>query len=88
MVYYAYMRGGICMFNSKSKMAKKAIETLFNEIQINLENNYKDLAIDARKKAESRLESLKNSGDLSEKDYDKLKLTLDGYVKRMEGYHH
>lgn len=76
------------MFNSKSKMAKKAIETLFNEIQINLENNYKDLAIDARKKAESRLESLKNSGDLSEKDYDKLKLTLDGYVKRMEGYHH
>ena len=26
--------------------------------------------------------------DKFEKDYGKLKLTLDGYVKRMEGYHH
>lgn len=76
------------MFNSKGKQAKKEIEALFNDIQINLENNYKDLAIGARKKAEERLKSMEASGELKEKDYKKLKATLDDYTKRMEGYHH
>lgn len=76
------------MFNSKSKKAKKEIEEIFNDIQINLENNYKDLAIDARKKAEARLEELKTSGELSDKDYKKLKIKMDDFTKRMEGYHH
>lgn len=76
------------MFNSKSKKAKKEIEEIFNDIQINLENNYKDLAIGARKKAEARLEELKTSGELSDKDYKKLKIKMDDFTKRMEGYHH
>lgn len=74
------------MFNSKAKQARKEIEELFNEIQINLENNYKDLAIGARKKAEERLGQMK--GELKDKDYEKLKKQLDDYTKRMEGYHH
>lgn len=74
------------MFNSKGKEAKREMEALYNEIQINLENNYKDLAIGARKKASVRLEELKD--DLKEKDYTKLKAKLDDYTKRMEGYHH
>lgn len=74
------------MFDSKSKQVKREIEYLFNEIQINLENNYKDLAIGARKNAEKRLGELKEF--LKEKDYNKLKATLDSYTKRMEGYHH
>lgn len=76
------------MFNKKSKLARKEVEAIFNDIQINLENNYKDLAIGARKKAAVRLEELKESGDLSDKDYGKLKTVLDDYTKRMEGYHH
>ncbi len=76
------------MFGSKSKSAKKEIEALFNEIQINLENNYKDLAIGARKKAEKRLAELHDEGSLKEKDYTKLKNTMDDYTRRMEGYHH
>lgn len=76
------------MFQSKSKQAKKEVETLFHEIQINLENNYKDLAIGARKKAEARLEELKAAGDLSDKDYRRLKEKMDEYTRRMEGYHH
>lgn len=76
------------MFNSKGKEAKKEIEALFNEIQINLENNYKDLAIGARRKAEERLKSVEDSGELKDKDYKKLKAKLDDYTKRMEGYHH
>lgn len=68
------------------KKAKSEIEYLFHEIQINLENNYKDLAISARKSAEIRLYELKPV--LKEKDYRKLKARLDEYTKRMEGYHH
>ncbi len=76
------------MFQLKSKQGKREIEELFNEIQINLENNYKDLAIGARKKAAVRLEELHSEDKLSDKDYNKLKAILDDYTKRMEGYHH
>lgn len=76
------------VFNSVSKQVKKEILELFNEIQINLENNYKDLAINARKKAETRLSDVYLDGGLNEKDYKKLKAQLDDYTKRMEGYHH
>ena len=41
------------MLFKKENPAKKEIEALFHEIQINLENNYKDLAIAARKQAEA-----------------------------------
>lgn len=76
------------MFQLKSNQGKREIEELFNEIQINLENNYKDLAIGARKKAAVRLEALHSEDKLSDKDYNKLKAILDDYTKRMEGYHH
>lgn len=76
------------MFKSRSKQAKKEMEELFHEIQINLENNYKDLAIGARKKTAERLEELNASGELNAKDYSKLKARLDEVTKKMEGYHH
>ena len=76
------------MFNSKSKQIKKEIEDLFNDIQINLENNYKDLAIGARKNAEAKLRACEETGELKDKDYKKLKERLDDFTKRMEGYHH
>ncbi len=86
--YNPFSMGGRLMFNAKGKQAKKDIEALFNEIQINLENNYKDLAIGARKNAEARLKACEETGELKEKDYKKLKARLDDYTKRMEGYHH
>lgn len=76
------------MFGAKKKNGKQEIEALFHEIQINLENNYKDLAISARKKAEVRLRELQENGELKEKDYGKFKAKLDEYTTRMEGYHH
>lgn len=76
------------MFDKNSKQARREIEALFNDIQINLENNYKDLAIKARKDAELKLTELKEKGELKDKDYGKLKAKLDDFTKRMEGYHH
>lgn len=71
---------------NESKKIYNEIKNLFDEIQINLENNYKDLAITARKKAEKMIED--NKGNLSKKHFDKLKKQLDEYTERMKGYHH
>ncbi len=76
------------MFDKNSKQARRQVEALFNDIQINLENNYKDLAIKARKDAELKLTELQENGELKDKDYRKLKVQLDDFTKRMEGYHH
>lgn len=76
------------MLFGKGKQGKQEIQALFHEIQINLENNYKDLAIGARKKAQIRLEELQAAGELRPKDYLKLKADLDDFTKKMEGYHH
>ncbi len=76
------------MLFQKKNGAKKEIEALFHEIQIKLENNYKDLAIGARKKAEQRLAECEKTGELSPKDFAKLSACLADYTKRMEGYHH
>lgn len=76
------------LFNNKSKQAKKEMEALFRDIQINLENNYKDLAIGARKRAEERLKELRDGEELSDKDYTVLKKKMDEYTERMKGYHH
>lgn len=75
------------MFQSKEKKKlHKEVEALFHEIQINLENNYKDLAIAALQHAGLRLEELKI--ELSEKEYQKWKKVLDEYKEKMVGYHH
>lgn len=76
------------MFFQKKNSAVREIEALFHEIQINLENNYKDLAISARKKAETKLADYQTQGRFKDKEYHRLKNTLDDYTTRMEGYHH
>lgn len=76
------------LFHSVGKERKSEIEALFHEVQINLENNYKDLAIGARKQAEEKLRAYEASGELKGKDLEKLKTKLAEYTKRMEGYHH
>ncbi len=74
------------MFGSKGKEARREMDALLNEIQINLENNYKDLAIKAKAQAEARMEELIASGELSGKDQEKIKKRMDEYAGRMAGY--
>lgn len=76
------------MFGLGRSAAYKEMEKLLNDIQINLENNYKDLAINARKAAEERMAQMKAGGELSDREYKKLKERLDSYAQRMVGYHH
>lgn len=76
------------MLFKRHNPAKEQIEGLFHEIQINLENNYKDLAIGARKQAEKLLAEYETSGVLKGKNLTWCKERLADYTKRMEGYHH
>lgn len=64
------------------------LESVINELQVNLENNYKDLAQDALKKLHATLEENFATGKMKEKDYNKYKKIADDYSAKMANYHH
>ena len=72
----------------KKNSTKKEIESSLNEIQINLENNYKDLAIKAFKDATDLIEQYHTQSMIDDKAYAKYSSELDTFAKRMEGYSH
>ena len=72
----------------KTSQAKKEIEALFHEVQINLENNYKDLAHKALKELDELVTKLNEEGQLKEKDYTKLRDKLEDYKRTMAGNNH
>lgn len=72
-------------------MKRSVIQQLnakLNEMNMNLANNYKDLAHDALKELDQMVEDLKQSGDLKEKDYQKMRQMVDGYKVKLSDYHH
>lgn len=64
------------------------LDSLLNELKMNLANNYKDLAHDALNKLHETLEQRHDSGELKDKDYNKYKRIADDYSARMADYHH
>ena len=72
------------MFEIKEKQMLKA---KLQELRMNLENNYKDLAHKALKEYSELLEYLHDNG-LKEKTYNKYKKISDEYIKNMADYHH
>ena len=61
------------------RSVKQQLNAKLNEMNMNLANNYKDLAHDALKELDQMVEDLKQSGDLKEKDYQKMRQMVDGY---------
>ena len=55
---------------------------------MNLANNYKDLAHDALNELDRMVEDFKASGDLKEKDYQKMRRMVDDYKRKLADYHH
>lgn len=77
------------MFRNKIKrQIKIQIETQINDLKLYLENNYKDLAIEARKEAISLIEEYYKKGNLKEKDYMKYQKILGEYTELMKDYNH
>lgn len=67
---------------------KQDLDNKLNELKINLENNYKDLAHDALKELQRALEEYRQAGELKEKDYLRYRQITDTYAMRMQNYHH
>ena len=76
------------MFGLISGKVKKQINAAINELDMNLSNNYKDLAHKALKDLDILVSQLHDDGSLKEKDFQKLSLKVEDYKKRMAGYHH
>lgn len=70
------------------RSVKQQLNAKLNEMNMNLANNYKDLAHDALKELDQMVENLKQSGDLKEKDYQKMRQMVDGYKVKLSDYHH
>ena len=70
------------------RSVKQQLNAKPNEMNMNLANNYKDLAHDALKELDQMVEDLKQSGDLKEKDYQKMRQMVDGYKVKLSDYHH
>ncbi len=67
---------------------KKQVNAAINELDMNLSNNYKDLAHKALRELDELVNKLYDDGDLKEKDYMKLSAKVDEYKRSMSGYHH
>lgn len=67
---------------------KQQLNAKLTEMNMNLANNYKDLAHDALKELDRMVEDFKTSGDLKEKDYQKMRRMVDDYKRKLADYHH
>ena len=67
---------------------KQQLNAKLTEMNMNLANNYKDLAHDALKELDRMVEDFKASGDLKEKDYQKMRQMVDDYKRKLADYHH
>lgn len=67
---------------------KQQLNAKLTEMNMNLANNYKDLAHDALNELDRMVEDFKASGDLKEKDYQKMRRMVDDYKKKLADYHH
>ena len=71
---------------SERKKAKAQIEEKIEDIQLNLENNYRKPAAEAYKAAQRSVEEYFAEGHINEKDYKEYKKWLSEYEKKLEGY--
>ena len=67
---------------------KKQIELQNNDLKLYLENNYKDLAIQARKDAIALVEQSYKNKQINEKTYLKYQKQLGEYTEQMKDYNH
>ena len=68
--------------------AVRELDTILEDLQANLENNYKDAAQTARNRLQERAEALFASGKLSEKEYRRYMAKYNEYTAKMTGYGH
>lgn len=70
------------------RSVRQALEPLEFEMQLNLENNYKDLAHDAFIAYAAAIKEFHDAGEIKEKDFEKLQDHLSELAVMFETYHH
>ena len=70
------------------RKVKAALDPLEFELELNLENNYKDLAREAFYRLVAETKRLYDAGEIKEKDYLKLEEKYSDYAVMFETYHH
>lgn len=76
------------MFPFRKKKIKTELDQAFEDIQMNLSNNYKDEARKALKQAHEIFERMVSSGEISGKEKEKAEEKINEYENRMQGYGH
>lgn len=76
-----YMR----LFKTKNE---KELESIIQQLEINMSNNYKDNARDDLKKLEETLHALRESGGIKPAILSKYESILVSYKEKMKGYSH
>lgn len=74
-------------FFKKAKAAKE-LDYIIAEINMNMQNNYKDAAQSALRQLEQRLHELSESGELSEIQKSEYSAKLSSYKERLKAYSH
>ena len=64
------------------------LDRMIAEIEMNMQNNYKDAARAAFKEFEEKYTALTGSGDLSENQKSMYSAKLSGYREKLKGYSH
>ena len=71
-----------------SLRAKRELDGIIHEINVNLANNYKDVAHDYRRRLGERCEALYREGALKDKEYHAYRAKYETYTQVMKDYHH
>lgn len=74
--------------NKEKRQAKEKINIQINDLKMYLENNYKDLAIQAHKDAITLVEECYEKGQIRNTSYVKYKKVLGEYTQKMKDYNH
>jgi len=70
------------------RRVRLALEPLEFELQLNLENNYKDLAKEAFLAYVAEVKRFYDAGEIKEKDFLKLQDKISDLALMFETYHH
>jgi len=74
-------------FFNKAKSVKE-LDRIIAEINMNMQNNYKDAAQSALRELEQRFHEMVEQGELSEKQKSEYSMRLSSYQERLKAYSH
>lgn len=76
------------MFGLGKRKKHSELEEKLNNIQVNLENNYKDEAHKAYREAKKLFEEIVTNGDLKDKQIELYTKKLSEFEERLKNYGH